>query len=874
MAPSEKEQHEFCNLAKAYKFEQCIEHLREEPGLANCQPAGRWPVLHQAASSGNVAVVKQLLELRCDAEAKNREGQSATDVAKSEEVRQALLGEVPDDEEQPKQAGRGGLPTDAAAAAAAEAVLLAIPPERQHAFLDLAKAAKYKDVEDALKAQLTPALQAQLANCLPKPRVFRAIHQGAWWGHTQFVDVLLKFSADPTLQDTHGKSPLEVAKERKAEMSAKGELSNHTDVIKLLQDALDKIGGARLDPDSRAYETIEASMVQTWDHSAGPAPLIKEIWNVKNKDVLLNEKFESYVSSLGNAGQKTPLEDATWWNDGYMPGNLQESFYGLPTRKQAEDLAAAGFNSYAFKEGLVLTSSAEAVAVAKAGKEQIVGAVLVCNVARGKVEALDSGSAPGGALPSGHHSRYFKDTKATVVWKPEAVMPEYLILFEDMPSLAEQHAFLDLAKGGKWQGIRKALEEKTAGQSRRGPRFMLANCLPESRRFTALHQAAHAGSLEGVEILLNAKANPLMKSQDGETVLQVIEAAVAEGVGAKEDIMSLLRDALPRPIEQGSDLWTKIEKEFEDRFDKDGTDFQRPIVKAVYNVEQKHIVAFQKTYAEKIGEVSDSKVPDSTQPGNQQMRYHGTKMACDFEGHTCGQNGCTICSIIENGFSMRWAAKGSFFGDGIYSTTSSSTSLRYAKKGFHMHWSEGGSSGAGAVFLANVVCGRVQYLKGADYDADTAKRLPPEFHARMVDDAQTNKQYETLAMKFGAPMIPSKDECICFRDQSLAPKYLITFEKAPTYKDQNALLDQALEGLWDDVHTTLGAASPVERRYLLDCFGGCSSAYNYRPREKNLLHHAAEQNRKDQVKSLLDLRADPGLKTRVSLKTYQDIISS
>eukprot|EP00928_Gymnodinium_smaydae_P028626 TRINITY_DN21788_c0_g1_i1.p1 TRINITY_DN21788_c0_g1~~TRINITY_DN21788_c0_g1_i1.p1 ORF type:complete len:586 (+),score=85.77 TRINITY_DN21788_c0_g1_i1:54-1760(+) len=85
-------QHAFLDLAKAHHFEQCIEMLQEKKELANCQPSGRWPVLHQAALSGDVNAAKSLLELRCDPLAKNRDGKLAAEITKSAAIRVLLAG--------------------------------------------------------------------------------------------------------------------------------------------------------------------------------------------------------------------------------------------------------------------------------------------------------------------------------------------------------------------------------------------------------------------------------------------------------------------------------------------------------------------------------------------------------------------------------------------------------------------------------------------------------------------------------------------------------------------------------------------------------------------------------------------------------------
>merc|ERR1712032_1036419 len=70
-------------------------------------------------------------------------------------------------------------------------------------------------------------------------------------------------------------------------------------------------------------------------------------------------------------------------------------------------------------------------------------------------------------------------------------------------------------------------------------------------------------------------------------------------------------------------------------------------------------------------------------PGNQQRRFHGTKMKCRFSGTPCTDRRCRMCQILRSGFNIEFLSEGSgndgWFGSGHYTTSKSSTAFGYAK---------------------------------------------------------------------------------------------------------------------------------------------------------------------------------------------------
>jgi len=61
-APTIQEQHHFLDVAKYRNFAFVRELALAKPSLINCQPAGRWTALHQAAARGSLETVHFLLD--------------------------------------------------------------------------------------------------------------------------------------------------------------------------------------------------------------------------------------------------------------------------------------------------------------------------------------------------------------------------------------------------------------------------------------------------------------------------------------------------------------------------------------------------------------------------------------------------------------------------------------------------------------------------------------------------------------------------------------------------------------------------------------------------------------------------------------------
>ncbi|CAJ1357421.1 unnamed protein product [Effrenium voratum] len=169
--------HAFLDLAKKRDWTKVIDCAGRNPELINAQPSGRFSALHQAAEANNEEVVGFLLEHRADVNAKTASGQLAADLAKDPKVRTLL-------HHRHAELGKRH--------------------ELEHAFLDLAKVRKWKEVQEMLRE--TPSL----ARAQPAGR-WSALHQAASAGCEDVVAQLLGSRADPKAKTSCGKTVLEVA---------------------------------------------------------------------------------------------------------------------------------------------------------------------------------------------------------------------------------------------------------------------------------------------------------------------------------------------------------------------------------------------------------------------------------------------------------------------------------------------------------------------------------------------------------------------------------------------------------------------------------------------------------------------------------------
>jgi len=79
--PTTQEQHAFLDAAKYANFALVRTLVLAKPSLINCQPAGRWSALHQAAMRGNSEAVHFLLQRGACTTARTIDGRTPLEVA-------------------------------------------------------------------------------------------------------------------------------------------------------------------------------------------------------------------------------------------------------------------------------------------------------------------------------------------------------------------------------------------------------------------------------------------------------------------------------------------------------------------------------------------------------------------------------------------------------------------------------------------------------------------------------------------------------------------------------------------------------------------------------------------------------------------------
>lgn len=167
-----------------------------------------------------------------------------------------------------------------------------------------------------------------------------------------------------------------------------------------------------------------------------------------------------------------------------------------------------------------------------------------------------------------------------------------------------------------------------------------------------------------------------------------------------------------------------------------------PPIRAIYKIHACNSVVV--SYQRKCSAIGNVPLKDknfSRSPGNQNRRFHGTKMACSFvNGTPCASSGCSACSIIREGFKIKHLSKNTgnrgFFGPGHYTSSTSSTAKGYGN----------------CVIVANVAVGLAEIVQN-----NTSAPLGGNCHSRVANKTTGNDEL----------MVPSDDQ--------LLPLYIILF---------------------------------------------------------------------------------------------------
>lgn len=191
---------------------------------------------------------------------------------------------------------------------------------------------------------------------------------------------------------------------------------------------------------------------------------------------------------------------------------------------------------------------------------------------------------------------------------------------------------------------------------------------------------------------------------------------------------SVPKQAFGKQVDQAK--FQELEKQFQSKWKDSGSP---PKIKSIWFVQDDNLLQKHVSYCQSIGTVPIK--GHGQNPGNQQRRFHATKLGCSFTGTPCSSSSCYVCSIIRTGFktSKAGSSAGTRFGAGVYCSSTSSKAYHYGKQ---------------AMFVVGVACG-VADVSG------TSGPLPSGTHSRIVNN--------------------SDDECVVFDDAAIIPKYLLLF---------------------------------------------------------------------------------------------------
>ncbi|RHZ71895.1 hypothetical protein Glove_249g3 [Diversispora epigaea] len=150
--------------------------------------------------------------------------------------------------------------------------------------------------------------------------------------------------------------------------------------------------------------------------------------------------------------------------------------------------------------------------------------------------------------------------------------------------------------------------------------------------------------------------------------------------------------------------------------------------------------------------------------GNEQRRFHGTKMSCFIgikNGQLCNDKSCAVCCIIKEGYKLRFVGTGTIsaafqrFGSGIYFSGTSSKSDDYNEGSLKNHY----GTNYKVMLLNNVIVG-----KGSPLTADnmTLRTAPYGFDSVLGEPSATgNLNY---------------DEVVVYEEAASIPQYLIVYK--------------------------------------------------------------------------------------------------
>lgn len=231
-------------------------------------------------------------------------------------------------------------------------------------------------------------------------------------------------------------------------------------------------------------------------------------------------------------------------------------------------------------------------------------------------------------------------------------------------------------------------------------------------------------------------------------------------------------------LDASGDEFASVSGQFASQWDPtNSASVSQPQVKEVWKVTNPAVWNAHAYYCNKIGKCPLKKGAtgerNATNPGNRRRWFHGTTAMCLFGGSPCGKPTCIQCSILTAGFQMQFCGSKLFFGKGLYYTSTSSGSCRYARN-------PNGNRNivSGVCIMCVVACGKGQVLDGKDLTDPSEYMdagLAPGFDSRIVENPGHSQVYKDHENQHGKPCVQCDNEIIVFNDAAVLPSYLITF---------------------------------------------------------------------------------------------------
>ncbi|CAG8591629.1 32356_t:CDS:2 [Gigaspora margarita] len=148
--------------------------------------------------------------------------------------------------------------------------------------------------------------------------------------------------------------------------------------------------------------------------------------------------------------------------------------------------------------------------------------------------------------------------------------------------------------------------------------------------------------------------------------------------------------------------------------------------------------------------------------GNEQRRFHGTKMSCLIglknDGQVCSDKSCSVCCIIRDGYKLRYVGTGtvfSRFGRGLYFSGTSSKSDDY---------NDGSLKDFYGVSYKVMLLNKVVVGKGHPLTVDNMTLTAPP----MGYDSVLGEPSTTGNLNY--------DEVVVYREEASIPQYLIVYK--------------------------------------------------------------------------------------------------